>query len=141
MLVGLLSLGNGLLMWDPERPFREQQLALLAHLTKGPPRTLVFQGPGEPVAVTDPEEVESFVSLLIGADHVHYHHSHPVGELSVSFEGRSEKYTLGPDSQNQDEYWFDLVPGPNTELVWGPTIKLLRSPDMTDWLTRNGVFP
>jgi hypothetical protein len=134
ILVGLVSLGQLITAWDPEKPFRDQQMSILSTLTEDVPPPLTFSSPGQAAVFTEPDEIREFIFLLIESEHLGYHHSNPEGEFVFSFEGHSERYTLGLDTQNPDEYWFQLVTEADLERRYRPTIKLLYSQALTSWL-------
>ncbi len=120
---------------DPERPLREQQMAILSTLAQAPPSSLQFSPDGRIVTITDPGEISEFLHLLVEPAVVPRHHSHPEDEVPFQLQGFATTYILGRDSSAPDEYWLQLDEG-NSPLL---TIKLLHSEALTSWLIRNGL--
>jgi hypothetical protein len=118
---------------DPDKPLREHHIAALSALAETPPESLVFSfGTGTQV-ITDPAVISEFLYLLVKPEVIHYHHSHPEGDIRFQFTDNPSAYVLGRDSQVPDEYWLELDAGADP----GPTLKLFRSEALTSWLRRN----
>jgi len=122
---------------DPERHLREEHIAALTALAEKPPDSLTLTDGASTRVVTDPSDLRDFLFLLIEPEVVHYHHSHPEAGIELHFAAWTRAYTLSPDSQVPDEYWFELDMGPDH----GPTLKLLHSQALTSWLARHALLP
>jgi hypothetical protein len=121
---------------DPEKPLREQQMAILSTLAETPPASVEFSFDGNTLTVTHPAEISEFLRFLVETEVVPRHHSHPEDEIAFQTQGSSTTYILGRDSQAGDEYWLELRAG--TYPV--RTIKLLHSEALTMWLIQKGLI-
>ena len=126
-----------LVFQDPERPLREQHIAVLSAFADNPPDALILSDGVSTQVVTDPMDLREFLLLLVEPEVVHYHHSHPEAGIDLQFSDQTSTYTLSPDSQVPDEYWLELV----TDTDSGPTIKLFHSKGLTSWLARHSFPP
>lgn len=120
---------------DPEKPLRDQQIAILTTLAETPPASLEFSLGSSTVLIRDPAEIAEFLHLLVEPELVPRHHSHPEDEIGFQLEGSISSYILGRDSQADDEYWLQLNEGRYPLR----TIKLLHSEALTAWLIRRGL--
>ena len=139
VLVALVSLIQLVEAWDPEKPFRDQQISLMSSLAEDVPQSLTFSSPGNAIVIASSVEIREFILLLVESERLEYHHSHPEDEFTFAFDGRPEVYALGVDSQNPDEYWLQLKTDRDLERGFRATIKILRSQALTSWLERNRV--
>jgi hypothetical protein len=121
---------------DPEKPIRDQQMAILSTLAATPPASVEFSLHGSTLTITDHADISEFFVLLVEPAVVPRHHSHPEDEIGFQTEGSTTSYILGRDSQSDDEYWLQLNEG--TYPI--RTIKLLHSEALTMWLIRKGLI-
>ncbi len=110
---------------------RWQSVKLFDQLTQQTFTQIIFQTEKQEAVIKDPAEISTFLRILKTAPEVWGHHSSPVGKVIVIFAGRQERFSLGADSQKQDEYWFMLEPY--------TYIKQFHSEDMTLWLRQNAL--
>ena len=124
--------------FDPEKPFREAQLAKLRALRERGPEAIEFQiGEGR-VVVSEGRAVRKFLEILTTRPNLSRHHSHPEKKVTFSIAGSPETYQLGQDSMHPDEYWLEGQRrgdrGPYYQ-----TILLFQSDGLTAWLEQNQV--
>lgn len=129
ILAGAVSLGHAILTWDPEKPFRDEQMLVLSSMAEDVPPSLTFSDSDHAFIISDPTEIREFLLLLIESDLVRYHHSHPEGGLSFQLSGQGQTYLLGVDSSQPDVYWLQVV----AEGGAAQTVKLLHSQALTWW--------
>ena len=126
------------LWFDPEKPFREAQLARLRSLRESGAAAIEFQTRGGRLAVSEGRAVREFLELLTAGRNLSRHHSHPEKEVTFSFARSPEIYLLGQDSAHPNEYWLEGQRSGDR----GPyyqTIMLFRSEGLTAWLEQNHV--
>lgn len=89
---------------------------------------------GQTFEVKTPSEVASFFTAIREADQVGAHHSHPMSPYLITFPDFSETYSLGPDSDRANEFWFTLAGGPDLRFGEKDVMLMqLQSPALTAW--------
>jgi hypothetical protein len=121
---------------DPEKPFRDQQTAILARFAEAPPGSIEFTSELGSVTIRDPARIARFLHLLAEAEPVPRHHSHPEGQVRFRLQDSAATYVLGRDSQAADQYWLELDESPSA----ARTIKLLQSEELTAWLLQEHIL-
>lgn len=68
---------------------------------------IVFQSGRRAVTVTERGKIEMFFSLLRESRKVSAHHSYPLTEIQLTVGDDGYRYSIGPDSEHENEFWID----------------------------------
>jgi hypothetical protein len=85
--------------------------------------------------------ISNLLSLICQGRKVSAHHTHPVDKLELFLPAAGYSYSLGKDSEVEDEFWFDWVSylGSDPSISTITTVRHFRSPELTAWLKQNLV--
>jgi hypothetical protein len=92
---------------------------------------------GKATVVTDPQEIDAFRRAIMLASSVHAHHSSPTEEIEFTLKLPSEVYSVGKDSNVDQEFWI-MLERSRYELMHQEVMQI-RSPELAAWLAR--TFP
>ncbi|MCH8241672.1 MAG: hypothetical protein IH897_03550 [Planctomycetes bacterium] len=95
---------------------------------------LVFQSGRRSVTVTERGEIEMFLSLLRESRKVSAHHSHPMTEIQLTVGDHGYRYSIGPDSDHENEFWIEDLSCNYDE--GGTTIAQVKSRSLVEYLCR-----
>ena len=100
---------------------------------------LVIQAGGVSKEINDEEAIRNLLNILRQAPRVAAHHSHTSHEYQLDFPEINYAFTLGPDSEVENEYWlfWDDYPGFQAKVSHIAPLRQLRSPRLTDWLNKH----
>ena len=99
---------------------------------------LVFQSGRRSVTVTERGQIEMFFSLLRESRKVSAHHSYPLTEIQLTVGDKGYRYSIGPDSDHENEFWIDDW---SCESCDGArTIAQVKSRSLVEYLCRLQVF-
>jgi hypothetical protein len=136
-MILMFAAGVSVLHWvfrDPDATARQQRLDSLARLAEHPPASLTFSRGPATRTVDDSGKVAEFLELIVRAEPVPRHHSHPQEPIRLQLAGHGTVYLLGRDSQVADEHWLQIDEGDGSPTTLG----LFRSEALVSWLLRHG---
>ncbi|MCA9251208.1 MAG: hypothetical protein KDA54_08740 [Phycisphaerales bacterium] len=110
---------------------------LFTEICKQPVDRILVSFGSENVEFSD-NVAREFRSLLQSGRNVLAHHSNPIDEIQIHFEGaRNISYSLGKDCDVPNEYWLKDITSPGCESV-GCKVRQFQSTELTKFLEIHG---
>ena len=130
--IGIIGLG-----WFTHMKSKNQMESIFKQVIQRTYPKLTFQIDRQVIVVSNGAEIETFLNILRTEPAIQAHHSSPVGQVAITFEGVADRFLLGADSKNKDEYWFEMEVISNT--YPSGFIKQFESANLTTWMSRNVI--
>jgi hypothetical protein len=104
--------------------------------------SLIIDAKEKEITIKDPGVINTLLKIMASARPAGtWHHSYPVEEISLFFPQSGYQYSLGKDSDVNDEYWLEWLRyrGSDPAVVSITVVKKFRSRALKRWL-RNHVL-
>ena len=106
----------------------------------GTPRELILRRDGNEIRIVDEEVIAELLGALRSARPVAAHNTHPINEWELTFPETGERFALGRDSQNPNEYHLKYLPseGAPKGVFVAVGLQKMESKEITSWFHRHG---